>query len=324
MNLLRRPRLGRWKNQALQHSDQHVVIFVHGILSDASTFDELLRLLYSFDQSSVFDFWVFEYNYRQSLRESGDQLADAIKNRAFGTRRVDIVGHSMGGLVARLAVIRNVLPNVRRIVTLATPNHGTISGAQINLLAQMTALSLRRIQPVYARAKGILNLTETHSIMKKELKDMYLRDPTRLDGKSYVSIPAQFYHTKRQLGEPLPSMRMRFLSVARHLINRVSPFGLKLNPVHDGIVEERSNRLHPAPVGSTDEGAFMPRDDAATRILHATHVAADECDHITITASPEVANLIQAVLLADTLDASGIDPFLKGPVGLVRLRPEIP
>lgn len=325
MSTLRRPRLGRWKKQTIPASDSHVVIFVHGILANSNTFDRLLPLLQSFDNQNIFDFWVFDYNYRQPLTVSSDQLARAIQHRAFGGRRVHIVGHSMGGLVARLAIIRNDLPNVSRIVTLATPNHGTISGAQLTMLGQMTALAFRRLEPVYARASGILDLTNTHSIVKEELDKMGRYSALRLDGKSYVSIPAQYYHTLRQLGDPPPSILMGRVSIARKLLNLFTPIGIKLSPVHDGIVEERSNRLHPSPTGSRDEGAYMPsRIEARKRILHVTHAAAEECDHVTVTSNSDIADLLHAVLLTDTLDASGIDPLLHGPVGLVQIRPDVP
>jgi pimeloyl-ACP methyl ester carboxylesterase len=318
-----RPRLGRWKGQGLPPRDRHVVIFVHGIFSNSSTFDKLLPILDELDSNDEFDFWVFDYKYLQPLTVSGDQLAHAIRDRAFGDRRVDIVGHSMGGLVARMAVLRNNLPIVRRIVTLATPNHGTISGAQINLLGQMTALGFRRLEPIYARASGIFDLTNVHAIMRAELKRMHAHEPARLDGKSYVSIPAQYFHTKRQLGETPPSM-MRGANLIRGFINLFTHLRINLIPVHDGIVEERTNRLHPAPVGSSDEGAYMgPRAEAAKRMLHATHEAGSDCDHITVTASPEIADLIQAVLRADTLDEASIDPLLRSSVGLVRLRPHV-
>lgn len=318
------PRLGRWRHQRPAASDDHVVIFVHGILSDSTTFDRLLPNLYGLDAACPFDLWTFDYDYRQPLATSADQLGEAIEGRAFGRRRVDIVGHSMGGLVARLAVLRRNLPNVARIVTLATPNHGTVSGEQLNLLGQMTTLGLRRLEPVYARASGILDLTDAHTIMRKALDEMYKVDPGRLDGKTYVSIPAQYYHSIRQAGDPPPSLMMGGLSFARKLLNLISGFRVSLEPVHDGIVEERSNQLHPALVGSTNEGAYMGnRDAVAHRILHVTHRAAAEFDHVTITGCPEIAVLLRAVLLAASLDHTGIDPFLTEPKGLVSYRPHV-
>lgn len=305
-------------------ADGRVLIFVHGILSDATTFDRLLPLLDDQFASEDVDFWTFDYDYGRHLTDSADDLADAIDRRAFGSRRVDIVGHSMGGLVARLAVLRTFLPQVTRIVTLATPNHGTINGIQLGLLGQMTAFGLRRLDPIYPRTSGMLDLTNVPKILDDALKEMSVVEPCRLEGKSYVSIPAQYFHTLRQIGDPLPSPTMGGLTIARRLASLILRLRVALRPVHDGIVEERSNQLHPAPPGSSSEGAHMgSRQEADRRILHATHQAASECDHVTVTACPEIAVLIRAVLLAETLDAEGIDPFLNGPVGLVALRPTV-
>ncbi|MBY3187918.1 esterase/lipase family protein [Rhizobium laguerreae] len=317
-----RPRLGRWGDQGINPKDDHVVIFVHGILSDSTTFNQMLPTLRGLDATSPFDLWTFDYDYRQSLVDSADKLGDAIERRAFGERRVDIVGHSMGGLVARLAVLRRNLPRVSRIVTLATPNHGTISGEQLNLLGQMTTLRLRRLDPVYPRSSGILDLTNTHTIMRKALERMHKVEPGRLEGKTYVSIPAQYFHTKRQMGDTLPSMLMGSVSFGRKLLNMISSFRVTLRPVHDGIVEERSNQLHPAPVGSSNEGKYMRnRDEAGSRILHVTHEAAADYDHVTVVGSREVAILLRAVLLAESLDETGVDPFLEEPRGQVTYRP---
>lgn len=317
------PRLGKWRNQGINASN-HVVILVHGILSDSKTFETLLSMLRELDPSDPFDLWTFDYDYRQPLTKSADQLAEAVNGRAFGKRRVDIVGHSMGGLIARLAVLRHSLPRVTRIVTLATPNHGTISGKQLNLLGQMTTLGLRRLDPIYPRAAGIYDLTDLHTIMRKALAEMHKADPGRLDGKTYVSIPAQYFHTKRQLGDTPPSLLMGSVSIARKVFNTISSIRVSLDPVHDGIVEERSNQLHPAPVGSSSECAYMrPHGEAAQRMLHITHEAAAECDHVTITGSREVAMLLRAVLLADSLDSKGVDPFLEEPKGLVSYRPPV-
>lgn len=317
------PRLGHRERKNRPDDDRHVVIFVHGILSNSSTFDRLLAILDEADVPATFDFWTFDYEYRQTLKQSSDQLAGAIRYRAFGSRRVDVVGHSMGGLVARLAVLRNSLPNVARIVTLATPNHGTVSGAQLNLLAQMTALGCRRFEPIYARAPGIIDLTNVHSMMRDELAAMHAEAPERLDGKSYVSIPAQYYHGLRQAGDEPPSMTMGGVSWFRTFMKMFLRLDVGLKPTHDGIVEERSNRLHPAPPGSSSEAFYMyPRTQADRRVLHVTHEAAADLDHITVTQSEEIADLLQAVLRAPSLDAAGIDPHLHCSPGLVRLRPD--
>jgi hypothetical protein len=53
------------------------------------------------------NFWTFPYDWRQSNNISGKMLADFIKNKIHGTNwdGVDVVCHSMGGLVVRTAIM---------------------------------------------------------------------------------------------------------------------------------------------------------------------------------------------------------------------------
>lgn len=317
-----RPNLYRVSGGPIEND--RAIILIHGILSNFDTcFSDLLRNFRDLSAEDTFDLWAFNYDYTRSFEESADALIDEIISRPFQTTTVDLVGHSMGGLVARMAVLRGELPMVRRLVTLATPNHGTVNGTQLNLLGQMGLAAARKFHPLYARTAGILNLTSAHKIMKEAIQTTLTADPSRLDGKSYVSIPAQYYHSKRQLGDPPPSLIMGGVTLFVKLANLLAKQQLlKMTPVHDGIVEERSNQLWPPPTGSTSEASFFStRDEQRLRTLHVTHEAAADCDHITVASCPEVADLILAVLIADELTEQDIDAQLKGPSGRVQLRP---
>lgn len=59
-------------------------------------------------------------HHAQALSVRIDQI-----RKATGARQIDVVAHSMGGLVARLAESGRSEPRVRRLVTLGTPHHGT-------------------------------------------------------------------------------------------------------------------------------------------------------------------------------------------------------
>ncbi len=64
------------------------------------------------------------------IDDYADVVRDAVqKLRAgSGAARVMLVGHSMGGLAARVYLRRHGDAHVARVVTLATPHHGTIFG----------------------------------------------------------------------------------------------------------------------------------------------------------------------------------------------------
>jgi pimeloyl-ACP methyl ester carboxylesterase len=64
------------------------------------------------------------------IEHYADVLARAVENlrAATGAARVVLVGHSMGGLAARVYLRRHGDAHVARVVTLASPHHGTILG----------------------------------------------------------------------------------------------------------------------------------------------------------------------------------------------------
>ncbi|MDH3668140.1 MAG: alpha/beta fold hydrolase [Paracoccaceae bacterium] len=62
-----------------------------------------------------------------SIEASADRVADQVTDRARagGWRSVNLVGHSLGGLIARHLVQHRPELNVHRVVQMGTPNGGT-------------------------------------------------------------------------------------------------------------------------------------------------------------------------------------------------------
>ncbi|MEZ5784986.1 MAG: CHAT domain-containing protein [Xanthobacteraceae bacterium] len=69
----------------------------------------------------------FPYDWRQGTVGLGEVLAAQIA--ADGSKKVHLVAHSMGGLVARALLLRKPR-NLGRIITLGTPNYGSFSPIQ--------------------------------------------------------------------------------------------------------------------------------------------------------------------------------------------------
>ncbi len=73
------------------------------------------------------DLWVFPYDWTQSNRESGRRLAQFIQDILLTHRQwqqVDVVNHSMGGLVTRAAAKLYSAP-IRRTVYIGSPHYGS-------------------------------------------------------------------------------------------------------------------------------------------------------------------------------------------------------
>ena len=106
----------------LGHVDDHPVpvILVHGILGDPTNFTILRRHL---ARHGIRRFSSFAYRPRLDYQRIARDLAahvDAVC-RETGAEQVDIIGHSLGGLVARYFVQTNGARRVRRLVSLGTP-----------------------------------------------------------------------------------------------------------------------------------------------------------------------------------------------------------
>jgi pimeloyl-ACP methyl ester carboxylesterase len=120
------------------------------------------------------------YDWRLGLDELGAQLAARITAEA---QPVILVAHSMGGLVARMAV--RMLPKrlVRRLIMLGTPNAGSFASVQAlrgtyPFVRRMSRLD-RRHSPEYLAAKVFTTFPGLYHMLPppQRVKGMDLFDP---------------------------------------------------------------------------------------------------------------------------------------------------
>lgn len=102
------------------------VLLLHGVLCNAGVWLPIVRHLAACGIGPV-----YTLSYGPPLA-SIDRFADQASDRidailaATGAKQVIIVGHSMGGLVARACARRHRSERIRRIITLGTPHHGSV------------------------------------------------------------------------------------------------------------------------------------------------------------------------------------------------------
>lgn len=111
------------------------VLFIHGFTADARYMASLMRQF----AGAGYKCLVYEYPSDRGIDVAADTLLGLL--RAYDTHglvskeKLSLVGHSMGGLVARAFVsLSSGSPFVRKVVTLGTPHGGTLkSGALLRL-----------------------------------------------------------------------------------------------------------------------------------------------------------------------------------------------
>ncbi len=111
--------LGRLLELALAESSSAVAL---GAMSYT-----YLKLTLSLRQAG-FDAVLLDYDWRRDVATLGKLLAQRIA--ADGIENVGLVGHSMGGLVARAALTHPAGAQVSRLVMLGTPNSGSLGAIQ--------------------------------------------------------------------------------------------------------------------------------------------------------------------------------------------------
>ena len=125
------------------------LVCVHGLGGHPRNFFPLRALMWVHARKRVYAF-----AHDESLDAAAEKLAVAIEaiakaNALAPDAKIDIVAHSMGGLVVRLAMLDpRVASRVHTVVTLATPHHGTHAA---RFLATPRALDLRPGSPILER-----------------------------------------------------------------------------------------------------------------------------------------------------------------------------
>lgn len=193
---------------------EHLTVFIHGYMASAGVFHPLADHLARRGLAT----WQLHFNYMPT--GSVAQLArrlDALVRAVHPRGPVSIVGHSLGGLVARY--YRQVLGRrVDRMVCLATPHRGTTRAQRWASLplAREIAPGSATLQLLDATADR-LHGTRVCSIVAESDTLVTPVDSAVLDGHEVVRLPGvahlsilfdekAWWHVARVLAEPTSSV----------------------------------------------------------------------------------------------------------------------
>jgi triacylglycerol lipase len=169
------------------------VVFVHGYMQNRVGFIMLARAL---ARRGIGPLYGINYPWFVSIASNADRLARFVEEvcKETGAKEVDLVCHSMGGLVA-MEMMRKHPASVRRCVTIATPHAGVLWRGPIPGIGLS---SLRRGSPLLAEHAGYtltvptLSVYSSHDNMvhPKETSQLALRGgrDIEVDGLAHLAI----------------------------------------------------------------------------------------------------------------------------------------
>ena len=140
------------------------VVLIHGLDDPEKVWRSLAPVL----AREGFDVWKMQYPNDQPIRDSAQFFFDQLKIfKKYGTERIAIVAHSMGGLVSRelltnpeFAYVEKArhgeVPEVTDLILVGTPNHGS-EFARFRVLAEFREQWVRATKGNRHWLRGILD-----------------------------------------------------------------------------------------------------------------------------------------------------------------------
>ena len=139
------------KVSSSEHPNDSSVIFIHGMTGDLTHWNSVIESL-SADFKKRHDVYVYQYNWKDSIRKNGKILLDSVN--AAGLVNPIIVAHSMGGLVARAYIAKG--GPVATLVALGTPHLGSPLATLVKLLCFINFPGPKDMAPESACIKSLL------------------------------------------------------------------------------------------------------------------------------------------------------------------------
>lgn len=202
------------------------VILLHGLASNPFVMWPIQRHL----ERSGFKTMNWSYpSMRHSIEWHAHRLREQIQNFSEDSRfaRVHLVAHSMGGIVARSALATGPLQQLGRIVTLASPHHGSHAATKLSQFLGFCKplCQMCDIQDSYVRQVPGFGRHEVGGIAATQDRVVRLAS-TYLAGMSdFVKVDAG--HTSLLFRKEVATMVRNFLRTGRFRSDRGSVIAAK-------------------------------------------------------------------------------------------------
>ncbi|HLL60315.1 MAG TPA: hypothetical protein VK338_01235, partial [Candidatus Nitrosocosmicus sp.] len=169
---------GSWNKEAILHNQN---IGSWKLNSAVSEYNGLINTLKNIGLKENEDFYLYAYDWRASLDESANKLKYFIDNiTTEDNTKVDIIGHSLGGLVGRIYTQKYENAKVDKLITVGSPHKGTakvykpVSAGEIDKDNTLLWLSEKFI--LQLNRKGFQSDRDTLSSLMPVLRDLLPTD----------------------------------------------------------------------------------------------------------------------------------------------------
>lgn len=184
-------------NQDVAQSEWRMTPFV-------KNYDSMLN---AFDTNNLVknkDYFVYNYDWRKPMASQIIDFNNYVSGLGItGSEKVDIVGHSMGGLIGRIWTQENT-NKVGKVITLGTPNLGSVkvyemwNGAKISDSVDISSIAINVLLTLQRNKKQ--TAVETLQTYAPALKDLLPTFNYLKKNGANVTPPSNSYLTDKNLG----------------------------------------------------------------------------------------------------------------------------
>jgi len=266
------------------------------------------------------DLFVFPYDWRLDIGDSSQKLDEKINSiiAQTGSQKVDIIVHSMGGLVAKQYVLDNSASKVNKLVFVGTPHLGSPKSTKMLLFGDdLVRLFLSFLNPLKMKYLSRNMLSVYQLLPSQEYVDQigkYFYDLTI--PKSFTHTEVNNYLTVQGLNWPHLQNAMSFHSDAMdnfdatgiEAYNIVGCDTATLGKIiirNQGLIETEFGVEFVAGDGTVPFGSASAIDTPADKTFYATGI-----EHATMPSQSSIRQLITQIITND-IDISSLEDITQ-------------